>query len=378
MLFSHEGKDRSFRENAFAAIALSGVAGFVNSAGFLAVGVYTSHVTGSVSHLASAGAEGAWSVMSELALLVGAFFFGAFASSMMVELTNLTRWRNESRFALPFLVQVGILTAIAAWGFTHGDLDGWLKALGIETGFPSQSPPPLQLFAYALSASMGMQNALLTRVSGAVVRTTHLTGVVTDLGLETAGLVSAVLQWIRHRWLGGTQRSLHSVLDLRRFLVHGGIVLSFVTCGVAGALAYRAVGYASFLFPAVALLMLGMTSVMRLAIESQERLWSLVTTEVPWRRGRNGLRLATRLFRFDRKNSEPVKRAERPANDRSAGSREVRQHPSGDRSVEPLVAPSPPAENDATPLAIGAPTPAGDCLESPAAAPPPGSPEPER
>lgn len=299
MLFSHEGKDRSFRENAVAAIALSGVAGFVNSAGFLAVGVYTSHVTGSFSRLASAGADGAWAAAGDLALLVGAFFLGAFASSMMVELTNLTRWRNESRFALPFLVQVGILSAIAGWGFSHGDLDGWLKLLGIETGLPSRSPPPHQLFSYLLSGSMGMQNALLTRVSGAVVRTTHLTGVVTDLGLESAGLFSATLQWIRHRWLGGTQRSLRSVLDLRRFLVHGGIVLSFVTNGVVGALAYRAVGYAAFLFPAVALLMLGMTSVMRLAIESQERLWSLVITEAPWRRRWNRRREGAEGIRVD-------------------------------------------------------------------------------
>ena len=37
-----------------------------------------------------------------------------------------------------------------------------------------------------LCAAMGLQNSLVTRLSGAVVRTTHLTGVLTDLGIEGA------------------------------------------------------------------------------------------------------------------------------------------------------------------------------------------------
>jgi uncharacterized membrane protein YoaK (UPF0700 family) len=40
--------------------------------------------------------------------------------------------------------------------------------------------------AAILSAAMGVQNALVTRLSGAIVRTTHLTGVMTDLGIELA------------------------------------------------------------------------------------------------------------------------------------------------------------------------------------------------
>src|SRR6202041_984187 len=45
-----------------------------------------------------------------------------------------------------------------------------------------------------LCAAMGVQNSLVTRLSGAVIRTTHLTGVVTDLGIESA-------RWFR--WLRG-------------------------------------------------------------------------------------------------------------------------------------------------------------------------------
>jgi uncharacterized membrane protein YoaK (UPF0700 family) len=51
-------------------------------------------------------------------------------------------------------------------------------------------PRILDLQAALLCAAMGMQNSMVTRLSGAVVRTTHLTGVVTDLGIEAA-------QWVR-------------------------------------------------------------------------------------------------------------------------------------------------------------------------------------
>ncbi|WP_316568022.1 DUF1275 family protein [Myxococcus sp. MxC21-1] len=40
---------------------------------------------------------------------------------------------------------------------------------------------------------MGLQNALVTRVSGAVVRTTHITGILTDIGIQVVRLGS----WLR-------------------------------------------------------------------------------------------------------------------------------------------------------------------------------------
>ena len=40
---------------------------------------------------------------------------------------------------------------------------------------------------------MGLQNALVTRVSGAVVRTTHMTGVLTDIGIELVRMRA----WVR-------------------------------------------------------------------------------------------------------------------------------------------------------------------------------------
>src|SRR5690606_16006321 len=44
------------------------------------------------------------------------------------------------------------------------------------------------IIAFALLFAMGLQNALVTRISNAVVRTTHLTGLFTDMGIEFAQL----------------------------------------------------------------------------------------------------------------------------------------------------------------------------------------------
>jgi len=101
---------------------------------------------------------------------------------------------------------------------------------------------------------MGLQNALVSRLSGAVVRTTHLTGVVTDLGIESA------------RWFRFWRRSLSEVTRvplvlgrnaaerpaLEKALLLGTIAASFLAGASSGA--YSAVhwGHGSMLIAAAA------------------------------------------------------------------------------------------------------------------------------
>jgi uncharacterized membrane protein YoaK (UPF0700 family) len=46
-----------------------------------------------------------------------------------------------------------------------------------------------QLYTFSLLIAMGIQNALVTYVSKSVVRTTHLTGLFTDLGIDLSQLL---------------------------------------------------------------------------------------------------------------------------------------------------------------------------------------------
>ena len=85
---------------------------------------------------------------------------------------------------------------------------------------------------------MGLQNAMVTKISQAVVRTTHMTGVITDLGIELGKL----LYWNRGR--GDTD--LEPVLANREKLrTHALLLASFASGGLGGALAFQWLSFAA-------------------------------------------------------------------------------------------------------------------------------------
>ena len=152
-MFSHEGPARTARSNGILAGYLAFVAGFTNSAGLALLGTFTSHVTGSVGRVSAGLAQGQSAAARGAAALVALFLCGAVVASLLVESNRFKR--TSSGYGAALLVQGALLGAFIFTG-----------AGGL------------------LSFSMGMQNSLVTRLSGSVVRTTHLTGVVTDLGIE--------------------------------------------------------------------------------------------------------------------------------------------------------------------------------------------------
>lgn len=182
-MFSHEGLGRPDRLNRQLAGYLAFVGGYVNSAGFLLIGTFTSHVTGNVGRLANdlVVANEARAAATAFTM-VAAFFIGAFLSSMMIESNFFGRPQHgyavalgtEAVLLIAFIVATNLLTAARPW---QKDLEAAL-----------------------LCGAMGMQNSLVTRLSGAVVRTTHLTGVLTDLGVEAA-------RWFRW-WRGSLAKAL--------------------------------------------------------------------------------------------------------------------------------------------------------------------------
>ena len=167
-MFSHVGPARSERKNAILAGYLALVAGFVNSGGFVLVGTFTSHVTGSVGRFSMDVASGSGSAAFFAFLLVTMFFAGAFVSSLILESSFFSR--SAAAYGVALLTEAGLLAAfIFLAGLSH-----------------ATHPRALDAEAAILCFAMGTQNCLVTRLSGAVVRTTHLTGVITDLGIEAA------------------------------------------------------------------------------------------------------------------------------------------------------------------------------------------------
>lgn len=165
-MFRHEGADRTHRHNQLLAGYLALIAGFVNSAGFILIGSFTSHVTGNVGRFADDLAFGrAAAVLA--AIMVVAYFAGAFVASVAIE-TNVLRRRSV--YAGLLLIEAALLASFAV----------------LSSLMDTRSAFIHDIQAMLLCVAMGLQNSFVTRLSGAVVRTTHLTGAVTDLGIESA------------------------------------------------------------------------------------------------------------------------------------------------------------------------------------------------
>ena len=211
-----EGEDRQL------AVILAAVAGAANAGGFFALGQYTSHMTGYLSQLAdNLAILNLWiSFVSLLAL--ASFMAGAAFSAILINWARARHARHQ--YALPIAVQACFLICFS-WG--------WI--------FTSEAG---RLFSLAcLCFIMGMQNATITKLSGARIRTTHATGMVTDIGIELGRTIFGALR--PASGVRADRRKL-SILTLQ--------VTGFLTGGVVGALGYGAIGF-SFSLPLAAVLL---------------------------------------------------------------------------------------------------------------------------
>lgn len=166
-MFTHRGNKRTAQHNLQIASLLSFVAGLVNVVGFIAVAKLTTNVTGHFAFFIDEVFKLNWWQGFSYFLYILYFFLGSFISSFMVEI--ISRKNPHYIYIIPTTIECVILGAIAIWG---NDL---IK----------QNP---DYMAYSLLFAMGLQNSLVTRISNATVRTTHLTGLFTDLGIEISQL----------------------------------------------------------------------------------------------------------------------------------------------------------------------------------------------
>lgn len=232
-MFQHQGPSRSNHQNRLVAGYLALIGGFVNSAGFLLIGSFTSHVTGNVGRVANDLAAMDFHAAAAALTMIVAFFAGAFAASMAIESDFFRKVPYAYSFAL----------------FCEGLLFVVFMLLSRLT--TAENPRVQDAEAAILCAAMGMQNSLVTRLSGAVVRTTHLTGVVTDLGIEAA-------RWFRW-WRSTLAKRVHVRLSfghpspekpaIVKVALLGTIAGSFMVGAIAGAILVVHLHHATMLIP---------------------------------------------------------------------------------------------------------------------------------
>jgi uncharacterized membrane protein YoaK (UPF0700 family) len=182
-------------------------AGAVNAIGLLgAAHQAVSHLTGTTSLLATAAVAGDATQVARLAGVAAAFVAGAAVSGAIIPTDPLHLGARQS----VLLAAVALLLVVAERCFVDGN------------------PYGLPLAA----AACGLQNAMSTSYSGAVVRTSHVSGMFTDLGIA----------------LGSVLR--RAPLHPRRLLLCAVVIAGFFTGGVAAAMAFARSGYASLYLPA--------------------------------------------------------------------------------------------------------------------------------
>ncbi|HCR34966.1 MAG TPA: DUF1275 domain-containing protein, partial [Stenotrophomonas sp.] len=190
------------------AVALSSVAGMVNVVGFLGFEHQAvSHMTGSTSQLGMAIAQGDWRAVGHLWGLLVAFSLGAMLSGLLIQAETLQLGR---RYGVALAIESALLL-VAIPLFEQQQIWG----------------------ALAAAMACGLQNAMATTFSGAVVRTTHLSGMFTDLGIG----------------LGHLLRGLP--LQVRRLTLSGLIISGFLGGGIVGAWLFMHFRYDALLAPAL-------------------------------------------------------------------------------------------------------------------------------
>ena len=166
-MFRHQGKTRTLIHNLRIASLLSFVAGIVNVAGFLAVQKLTTNVTGHFAFFVDELFKLEFWNGFVYFLYIFFFFLGSFVSSYLIEL--ISQKTERYIYVFPISIEILILFTIGIFG----------SNLMLENS---------NIIAFSLLFAMGLQNALVTKISNATVRTTHLTGLFTDLGIELSQL----------------------------------------------------------------------------------------------------------------------------------------------------------------------------------------------
>lgn len=140
-------------------------AGMVNIGSLVAFFAFSSNVTGHYAILASEVVEGDLYGIGVVFGWIFLFFFGSFTSNMSV--IHFSHFNKYLAHAMPLILEIACLAAVGVYG----------EYFYQETLTETEALLAVMLYA------MGVQNGLTASISNSTVKTTHLTGTTTDLGI---------------------------------------------------------------------------------------------------------------------------------------------------------------------------------------------------
>lgn len=202
-------------------MVLSLCAGAVNAVAFVEFSTYISHVSGVSTAIGlRMEAEQAGDPQAPARIVIS-FIFGAVLAGLFIPKATLTMGQARYEVVL-FLVAATEVTCW--WGSLHC--------------------PEM------LAGAMGLQNALATSWSGAVLRTTHMTGTATDLGSALGRILSRFFRRGCSLQSYSDQDWDEHTVDRQKFVLMCCLHVSFISGGLLGAALYASIGLHALLVPA--------------------------------------------------------------------------------------------------------------------------------
>lgn len=192
----------------FGGALLAGNAGMVNAVGLQSYAHQAvTHVTGTTTLLSQAIGHSDWIALANLGVVLLSFLAGAALGGFVVQNAALQLGR---RYGVALLMESLLLAGAAVLMRSHGNVGSYLA-----------------------SAACGLQNAMASTYSGAVLRTTHVSGMFTDLGAALGHFLRGIaVDWMRVR--------LYAVL-----------VGAFVAGGIIGTLLFGHWAHHALWIPAI-------------------------------------------------------------------------------------------------------------------------------
>ena len=235
-------EDRTLKQNLLLASSTAFVSGVTNVAGMVAFLAFTSNITGHVANLAKHIVEQNFRQIIVFVIWLLLFFAGAFLSNFIVRsLERKSRYRAHST---PIIIEIILLLFVAVYGHN------FYKETDLER----------EIVIGVIIFSMGLQNNMVSTLSGGLIKSSHLTGLFTDLGGDVAELLHP--------------KSEENIAVKHRIYIRFTILGFYFLGGLAGGYFFDDYGFAIFYFIPMILLTILYYDLSPIALHKVSRLFS--------------------------------------------------------------------------------------------------------
>jgi uncharacterized membrane protein YoaK (UPF0700 family) len=235
-------EDRTLKENLLLASSTAFVSGVTNVAGVIAFLAFSTNITGHVANLSRHIAERNLHEISIFFIWLLLFFSGAFIANFLIR----SGWDKSSYWAnsRPMIIEIVVLLFVAVYGH-H---------------FYEESQTEREIIIGALIFAMGLQNSMVSTISGGLIKSSHLTGLFTDLGGD-------VSEWLH-------PRTKKTEVVKNRIYTRLTVLLFYFLGGLAGGYFFNAYDFLIFYFIPLILLTILYYDLSPLALHKLMRVFS--------------------------------------------------------------------------------------------------------